>query len=205
MERNLNRWMGLAGVVGGISWILLQSVFGAEWGTPGTTAYSLYEFFNRLWLLPLLLMGLGFVAVDQFQRQLRPQFSKLPIIVVIVGFTAMIVGNVAEFWFFTDYPYGEMNARSYAWITFLLGMLIELVGLALLGWSNLAGWSLAKVEWDSIVIRIATRDRRLFYDSDDAPGYGGRRNHFGCADFLDKARRSHFEEFAESYLILETQ
>jgi hypothetical protein len=45
----------------------------------------------------------------------------------------MIAGNVAEFWFFTDLPYGALNARSWAWIAVLLGCLGLLASLALLG------------------------------------------------------------------------
>ena len=129
----LVRWLALAGVIGGIAWLLLQSVFSAEWGEPGTAAYAAYERYNRLWPLPLLGMALGFAAVDGWQRHQLPTFPTNPVHLIRVGFLAMLLGNVAEFWLFSDYPYGAFNLRAYAWITFLTGMLITLIGLALLG------------------------------------------------------------------------
>ncbi len=78
----------------------------------------------------------------------------------LVGFSlallVMAAGNAAEFWLFTDLPYDggsdAPNARSLAWMTFLLGWLGALIsgtvaGLALLrtGGRAVAGWPLALV------------------------------------------------------------
>ena len=54
---------------------------------------------------------------------------------VMLGWAMMITGTVLEFWVFTDLPYGEMNARSWSWITVLLGVLVMLIGAGLWGWA----------------------------------------------------------------------
>jgi hypothetical protein len=47
----------------------------------------------------------------------------------------MILGNVAEFWFFTDLPYGVDNSRSTAWSLFLVGSALLLLGIAALAFA----------------------------------------------------------------------
>ncbi|MDQ0822317.1 hypothetical protein QFZ79_000054 [Arthrobacter sp. V4I6] len=65
---------------------------------------------------------------------------------IIIGFAAMMAGNVAEFRFFSDQPDQEGNARMGAWIAFLIGLLTVLSGVLLLGvasWRRgiLASWA----------------------------------------------------------------
>jgi hypothetical protein len=153
--------MGLAGVVGGILWFVLQLLMGAEWGVPGTNEYANYELFNRLWPLLLLLMALGYIGVDQAQRRQLRAFSKRPLRVLLTGFFAMLAGNITEFWFFNTYPYGEMNARSYAWMAFLLGILITLAGFLLLGRATLRAAILPR--WSGVLLVLALPAELLFF------------------------------------------
>jgi hypothetical protein len=143
----------LAGIAGGIAWLTLQTALSAEWGEPGSEAYAAYERYNRLWPLPLLGMALGFAGVDSWQRRQRSSFTTIPLRLIRLGFLAMLAGNVAEFWLFSDYPYGMMNLRAYAWITFLLGMFITLIGLALLGRATLRAKILPK--WSGIILLLS--------------------------------------------------
>ena len=70
----------------------------------------------------------------------------------VTGLALMIGGNIAEFWFFTELPYGSLNARSWAWISVLFGMLALLIGAALLG---LAGWRGRAVPvWGSVIFML---------------------------------------------------
>ena len=53
-----------------------------------------------------------------------------------LGSLMMLVGNVGEFWTFTDASYASA-ARNLSWFTFLLGVLTAIVGLFVLAVSVL--------------------------------------------------------------------
>jgi hypothetical protein len=147
------RWLGAAGIVGGLSWLFLHTVLSTEWGTPGTNAYEQYETFNRLWSLPLLLMVLGFIGVYAYQRKVPTPFNMIAILLLLTGFAAMLCGNIAEFWIFTNQPYGEMNARTYSWFIFLVGLLLMLAGSAMLGLAILRGKTFPT--WSGILLVLS--------------------------------------------------
>jgi hypothetical protein len=154
-------WLGIAGIVGGLSWLLLHTLLSAEWGAPGTNTYQQYETFNRLWSLPLFLMMLGFIGVYSYQRKVPTPFNMIAILLLVTGFAAMLCGNIAEFWIFTDQPYGEMNARTYSWFIFLVGLLLMLAGVAMLGLAVIRGKTFPT--WSGILLVLSLPVEMLLF------------------------------------------
>jgi hypothetical protein len=128
----LTRLFGLAGLLGGLAQLALKFA-GDQWGMPGTMQYTLYELTNRFMAAALVLMGLGFVGLRRAQRAPAGGLGGAGFALACLGWAAMVTGTVLEFWVFTHLPYGEMNARSWSWISVLLGALIMLIGAALWG------------------------------------------------------------------------
>jgi hypothetical protein len=68
---------------------------------------------------------------------------------IVTGLFVMMAGNVAEFWFFSEQAYGEINGRNLAWIGVLLGLLAALIGLLILGLAARRQGSLP--QWSGLV------------------------------------------------------
>ena len=94
----------------------------AGWGPPGTEAYLAYERANRLASVPLLihLAGWTLLVRDRVWRRVAA--------IGTVGSLMMVVGNVGEFWVFSEESYASA-VRNLSWLTFLLGTLAAIVGL----------------------------------------------------------------------------
>ena len=119
---------GLVGF-GCIALFLLMS--SSEWGAPGTDVYFIYEARNRLIPFSLILIALGIVATYLVLRSNLVRLGHLSFIISVSGVALMLVGNVSEFWFFSSQPFGEVNPRLVAWLSFLLGGLLLIVGLTI--------------------------------------------------------------------------
>lgn len=115
--------------LGCVSVLLLSS--SSEWGAPGTEAYRVYEARNRLLPVAMLLMAIGLVGVYPPHRAALGSLGRLGFVASLIGVALMLAGNIAEFWIFTDQPYGQLNPRAMAWSSFLLGSLVLVVGLAI--------------------------------------------------------------------------
>lgn len=126
------RILGVIGLAGALFWLALNTVLSPDWGPPGSGNYLGYETINRLWSPAFAAMLAGYLGLFARYPPLGG-LGRAAQIAIVGGLAAMIVGNVAEFWFFTDLSYGEWNARSLAWMLVLLGMLSLLIGGALLG------------------------------------------------------------------------
>lgn len=121
-----SRWpigMGVAGLAGGLATLLLEWGLGGDFGYPGSLAYARYETYNRLMALCLAVCAFSFVGAYRVQTP-RPRRR---LALIMAGFGLMVIGNVAEFWLFTDVPYGALNSRAYAWLTFLFGLLLVVI------------------------------------------------------------------------------
>ena len=150
-----SRLAALAGIVGAAIWIGL-AFFPPDWGEPGTDSYHRYQTWNRIWAAALILMAIGVAGGARSNLPARSRSARWGLVVFTFALLVMAAGNAAEFWLFTDLPYDggsdAPNARSLAWMTFLLGWLGALIagmvaGLALLrtGGRAVAGWPLALV------------------------------------------------------------
>lgn len=137
MPINRIQVLGLLGLLGSLLWLGLNTFLSPEWGPPGSSDYLGYETINRLWAPAFALMVCGFVGLNQRYPLRDTGLGRAGFRLAVAGLALMIAGNIAEFWFFSELPYGALNARSWAWISVLLGMLALLIGAALLG---VAGW-----------------------------------------------------------------
>jgi hypothetical protein len=133
---NARRWLGLATLLGGLG-CMATFLLPPRWGPPGTAAYVVYQNWNRLTGLALLVMGLGGLGLF---LNLRPRLGRLAragALTLLAGAGLTLLGSVAEFWVFKDVPYagsgGGVNARGLAWMTFLVGGLVLLLGGAVTG------------------------------------------------------------------------
>ena len=116
--------------LGCLSLFLLMS--SGEFGLPGTSAYEAYEARSRLIPLPITLIVIGVVAAYVHFRTAIGRLGHIGLFISLSGAAFMILGNIAEFWFFTDLPYGDDNFRSTAWSFFLVGSALLLLGIAAL-------------------------------------------------------------------------
>jgi hypothetical protein len=128
MSQSLVRWSGLAAMVGSVLWVLWAG--GQLQGFGGPSAYL---FFNRLLPFVLLPVVLGFIGLHAAQRRSCGQLGTAGFVMVLVGFMLIIAGSVAEFWVFSDQPYGLPNGRDASYTLFLLGHPVLAVGTLLFG------------------------------------------------------------------------
>ncbi len=140
------RWSGAILMLGGVLWALWYvGVYLVDLVAP---RYASYETYNRLMPLVLLILltGLTGAYVQQrrsygsadARRNSRYEWIGLAgFVLAALGLVAMIVGNVAEFWAFTEDAYGRGTSRDHAWMVFGLGMLTFYVGTVLFGVSAL--------------------------------------------------------------------
>ena len=126
--------LALAGILGGLLWLIL-ALFRPDWGPPGTAQYGSYELWNRLWTPALLGMGIGFSGLFRLLRVAHPRRARGSFLSLLGGCALMVLGNVGEFWIFTDQPYeGEGSLiRLVSWLAYLGGALLMLSALALIG------------------------------------------------------------------------
>ena len=147
------RLLGLVGILGGLFWLALNTVLSPDWGPPGSSSYLGYETISRLWAPAFAGMLCSFVGLNGRYRLGAGRLSRFAYRLTVVGLVVMILGNVAEFWLFTELPYGAMNARSLAWISVLLGWLTLLIGVCLLALAGLQRrlWP----AWSGILLALA--------------------------------------------------
>jgi hypothetical protein len=137
---DLIRWGGLAAIWGGVLWALwnagLEFVIG--WGEPPSPAYERYEAYNRVMPVILLLLVAGLLGFYAAQKGGgHGWLGSASLIIALIGFTLLFVGNVAEFWVFNAQPYGEANGRDNSWTLYLLGVLTLAIGSVLFGIATL--------------------------------------------------------------------
>jgi hypothetical protein len=123
---------GLLGIAGGAAWIAVAS-FMPAWGPPGTAQYEKYEAAAQLWVFTFALMAIGFLGLTARYRFGATILGKAGAAIVMIGFVAMMAGNVAEFRIFSGLPYDPDNARTAAWLAVLAGLFTVLIGVFMLG------------------------------------------------------------------------
>jgi hypothetical protein len=120
--------LGVVLAVGGFAatvWYFFGPLGSVGWGYPGTDAYLAYERANRLASVPLLIHVVGWTLL------VRDRASRRVAAIGGLGSLMMVVGNVGEFWVFSEESYASV-ARNLSWLTFLLGALAAIVGLVAL-------------------------------------------------------------------------
>lgn len=124
METRLSRLGGLL-AVGGFAatvWYMFGPLGSVGFGYPGTEAYLAYERANRIASVPLLIHLAGWLLL------VRGRGSRRVAAIGTLGSLMMLVGNVGEFWIFSEESYASA-ARNLSWLTFLIGALFAIVGL----------------------------------------------------------------------------
>ena len=128
----MRRWLGVLSLLGGITAVPLMIAFMVTgYGEPGTAAYKTYELLNRLMAVSLLLMAAGWLGA----RLAWPAgIACWAASLALIGSLIVVAGNAAEFWLFSDLPYGVPgNGRDLSWMAFSIGSLVMDIGASLLG------------------------------------------------------------------------
>ena len=142
-----NRICGLLSVIGALLGLGLVAVFATnDFGLPGTAAYRVYETLNRLIALPLLLMACGWLGLVLA----RPKgYGRASAWLAFAAAVVMAAGTAAEFWLFSDQPYGVWtNGRMASFMSFFVASLLLYVAATIVGvalWRSGAGSRVAAV------------------------------------------------------------
>lgn len=105
------RFLGILSLLAGITAVPLLIAFcQTGWGAPGTAVYERYELLNRLMAGVLLLMAAGWVGVCR----LLLGYGRWAALLALIGVLTMAAGTAAEFWLYSDLPYGADNLRQTA-------------------------------------------------------------------------------------------
>jgi hypothetical protein len=145
--------LGSLGVLGSLFWLSLNTVFTAEFGYPGTANYLGYEAINRLWAPAFALILCSYIGLYQRYPLRRLRWGRIAFGLIVIGLMAMMVGNVLEFWFFSNQAYAQVNGRNLSWIGVLLGLLAMLIGLLIVGLGNRKNGPLPR--WGGVVFLLA--------------------------------------------------
>lgn len=138
MSSSWIRWSGLAAVLGGALWAFWYvGAYFVGWGVPSNPEYDAYETYNRLMPVVLVLLLVGLAGAHALQRRTYGWLGTAGFAVASVGLGAMIAGNAAEFWAFTEEAYGPGSLRDAAWAVFGLGMFVFYAGSVLFGIATL--------------------------------------------------------------------
>lgn len=126
------RILGLISILSGLIGILLVVFFAAnDFGYPGTAAYRVYETLNRLIALPLLLIACGWLGLA---LALPSGYGRISAWLAFVAAVVMVAGTAAEFWLFSDQPYGVWtNGRMASFMSFFIASLILYICATLVG------------------------------------------------------------------------
>lgn len=144
------RFLGILSLVGGITAVpLLITFYQTGWGAPGTAVYERYELLNRLMAGVLLLMGAGWLGV----WQLLLGYARWAALLAFFGVLTIAVGTAAEFWLYSDLPYGADNMRQTAFAVVGMGGWLLDVGAMVVG---TAVWrSRIWPRWYAIILLLA--------------------------------------------------
>lgn len=126
------RILGLMGILGGLIGFILVAFFATnEFNYPGTAAYRTYETLNRLIALPLLLMACGWLGLALC---LPPGMGQKGGWLAFIAAILMAAGTAAEFWLFSDQPYGVWtNGRMVSFMAFSIASLILYICATVIG------------------------------------------------------------------------
>lgn len=129
---NLTRWLGVVSLAGGFTAFPLMIAFALTgWGEPGTAAYRTYELLNRLMAFSLLLMAAGWLGLA---LRIPSGYGRWGAWLALLAALVMVAGNAAEFYLFSNQPYGDLsNLRNASWTAFSLGSLVLNVGATMVG------------------------------------------------------------------------
>jgi hypothetical protein len=130
-SKNLPKQLGVLSLIGSLTSVLLMIAFALTvWGEPGTAAYQTYVLLNRLMAGALVMMAAGWLGLA---LRIPAGYGRWGGWLALVAALVMIAGNAAEFYLFSDQPYGFNNQRNAAWSAFSMGSLVLDIGATMAG------------------------------------------------------------------------
>lgn len=125
--------LSIVGLLAGFASAISIALVGDTFGFPGSDAYRAYETFNRVMAILLTLQTCALAAFYLQTRNSLPRADWITAVIALVAWIGMGVGTAAEFWLFSDLPYGADNMRSSSFSVFSLSSLISGLALFVLG------------------------------------------------------------------------
>ena len=121
------------GLAAGSIALLAIVIVGETFGLPGSARYRTYESLNRAMGFLLAFEALSLVASYSWRPAGSRGAMKAVWIITLAAWLGLAIGTAAEFWLYSDLPYGESNMRSVAFSVFSISDLVVGLGLLTLG------------------------------------------------------------------------
>ena len=122
--------LSVVGLLGGLAATISIIIVGDTFGLPGSASYRIYENFNRLMAILIALETCAMIGFYFQQKDVFGNIERTALLIALIAWIGMAAGTVAEFWLYSDLPYGEDNLRNTAFSIFSISSLVA--GLALL-------------------------------------------------------------------------
>lgn len=122
--KNTRRLAVLSLIGGALGTLLIVAFSITGWGAPGTAAYQTYELLNRLMATALLLMAAGWLG----SWQALAGYGRWAALAALLGTLVFALGTAAEFWLYSDLPYGVPNMRQTAFTVGSMAALVQDIG-----------------------------------------------------------------------------
>ena len=143
VSRTLIRWSGMAGMAGGLLWIVLAALTRQAWTDPvfGLT----YEDYNRIMPIPRLLVLATLIAFYIRQEGRSGKLGLAGFSLGLIGLSLMVAGGVVEFWLGGGVRRGDRTLSYAGWHMVIAGAPTLYLGLVLFGVATsrarvLPGW-----------------------------------------------------------------
>ena len=127
------------GLLGGIIAIGAGFIVGDTYGPPGSADYTLYESYNRAMAILILMQAMALFGFDLRYRISLEKMERTAVLLAFFGWLGMAAGTAAEFWLFSDLPYGQANLRNTAFSFFSASSWLADLALLALGLRILIG------------------------------------------------------------------
>ena len=122
--KNTRRLAVLSLIGGALGTLLIVAFSITGWGALGTAAYQTYELLNRLMATALLLMAAGWLG----SWQALAGYGRWAALAALLGTLVFALGTAAEFWLYSDLPYGVPNMRQTAFTVGSMAALVQDIG-----------------------------------------------------------------------------
>ena len=137
--------LSILGSLGAVAAVVSIVFIGNTFGYPGTADYRIYENFNRAMALFLALQTAAIVGFGLQYRGTLGRIGQVAVVLAVVTWIGMALGTAAEFWLYSDLPYGQGNERDTAFVVFSISSLLGDLALLALGFELLFSRTLPRI------------------------------------------------------------